>query len=700
MKTFPGIQIKTTGLIVAGLIFVAAIGALYLTVKFAESEMERDSLVWQNQMTVVIGGRETALEEWLDAQKKSLSRLAENPSLRLYLGSLKAEKGEGNLNNEALAHRDYLENQLKATALQQGYIREGAASDYRIAANVERPRVAGLALTSPEGLIMVSSPNMPGVTRAIAAYMAAGAASETLIVGPYKGESGLATLAFISPVFGVQDDAESPAIGFAVGIKALADDFYQKLVQPGDISRTGRTYLVRQRNGVVDYLSPLVGRNGQHHAPLSLSLDGKSSSLAAAFTIHNEKAFGEKNNFEGRKVWVTGRNIDGTDWFMLRTIASDEVMGAIRSRSRNIITISTLVVIILCVVIAMIWRHGISVRVAESAKQQRILAKKHEKISRFLKVVSDSQPTAISALDDQGRYTFANAEAARLAGISAQEMVGKAMTSLLDKNMAATAADNVDEVLKSARPLSGIEQEDHTNTTIKADYIPLHVEQEKGVLMVREDISELVEERQRRENALKNLISTLTMIIDSRDPYSAEHSKRVAQVSGIIAAEMGVSERVRETAEIAGAMMNLGKILVPREILTRPDGLSNDELETVRDSILKTANMLEGVDFDGPVVECLRQIQAHWDGSGSPTLAGEDILPSARIVAVANAFVGMTSARAHRPGTKLEKASMILLEEAGQIFDRKAVTALMNVLENKDGLSLWQHFGDPLPDLV
>lgn len=700
MTVFPGVQTKITGLIVAGLIFVAAIGALYLTVKFAESEMERDSLVWQNQMTVVIGGRETALEEWLDAQKKSLSRLAENPSLRLYLGSLKAEKGEGNLDNEALAHRDYLENQLKATALQQGYIREGAASDYRIAANVERARVAGLALTSPEGLIMVSSPNMPVVTRAIAAYMAAGAASETLIVGPYKGESGLATLAFISPVFGVQDDAESPAIGFAVGIKALGDDFYQKLVQPGDIRRTGRTYLVRERNGVVDYLSPLVGRNGQHHAPLSLSLDGKSTSLAAAFTIHNEKAFGEKNNFEGQKVWVTGRNIDGTDWFMLRTIASDEVMGAIRSRSRNIITISTLVVIILCVVIAMIWRHGISVRVAESAKQQRILAKKHEKISRFLKVVSDSQPTAISALDDQGRYTFANAEAARLAGISAQEMVGKAMTSLLDKTMAATAADNVDEVLKTARPLSGIEQDAQSSLTIKADYIPLHVEQEKGVLMVREDISELVEERQRRENALKNLISTLTMIIDSRDPYSAEHSKRVAQVSGIIAAEMGVSERVRETAEIAGAMMNLGKILVPREILTRPDGLSNDELETVRDSILKTANMLEGVDFDGPVVECLRQIQAHWDGSGSPALAGEDILPSARIVAVANAFVGMTSARAHRPGTKLEKASMILLEEAGHIFDRKAVTALMNVLENKDGLSLWQHFGDPLPDLV
>jgi HD-GYP domain-containing protein (c-di-GMP phosphodiesterase class II) len=112
---------------------------------------------------------------------------------------------------------------------------------------------------------------------------------------------------------------------------------------------------------------------------------------------------------------------------------------------------------------------------------------------------------------------------------------------------------------------------------------------------------------------------------------------------------------------------------------------------------MKTADMLETVEFDGPVVKTLRQLRAHWDGSGSPQgLSGEDILLSARIVAVANAFVGMSSARAHRQGMEMEKAVLFLLNDADRIYDRKPVAALMNYLENKDGLEQWKEFGTPL----
>jgi len=702
MVVFPAIdtkaliQAKKMSFIVAALVLAGAIGALYLTVKFAKSEMERDSLVWQNRMTVVISGRENAVEDWVSNQTNSLTKLAENPSLQIYLASLERGADAAEMGEEALAHRGYLENQLKAMALQQGYVDHSRPSAYDIAANIEKPKIAGLALSNPQGQVMVSSPNMPPITKAVAAYLEKGAGNETMVYGPYAGETGRATLAFVSPVHGVQDDVNSPAIGFAVGIKPLGDDFYQKLIQPGDISKTGKNYLVRDRDGIIDYLSPLRAENGQLHAPLSLSLDDSTPSLAAKYAVQHEKAFAQMNNFEGRKVWVTGRAIEGTDWFILRTVDGEEVMGAIRSRTRSIITISTLGVILLCAVIGMIWRHGVSVRVAESAQRQKILAKKHEKLGHFLKVISDSQPTAIWALGAQGQTIFANIQAAELAAVSPDEMVGRKIKGLLDKTLARPVMDAVEKVTETSQPFSRVEFDEQENTTIKADYIPLQVGQQKGVLMVREDISELVEERQRRENALKSLIHTLTKIIDSRDPFSAQHSKRVAWVARTIADEMGVEEIDCETAEIAGAMMNLGKILVPREILTRPDDLSKDELEEVRGSILKSAQMLEEVDFDGPVVDCLRQIQAHWDGSGSPALAGEDILLSARIVAVANAFVGMASARAHRPGTDLEETSLALMADAGRIYDRKAVSALMNFLENKGGLQLWQDFGKPL----
>ena len=63
---------------------------------------------------------------------------------------------------------------------------------------------------------------------------------------------------------------------------------------------------------------------------------------------------------------------------------------------------------------------------------------------------------------------------------------------------------------------------------------------------------------------------------------------------------------------------------------------------------------------------------------------------------MANAFVGMSSARAHRAGMDMEKATVLLLNDADRIYDRKPVTALMNYLENKDGLQQWAGFGVPL----
>ncbi|MDG1996491.1 MAG: HD domain-containing phosphohydrolase [Emcibacteraceae bacterium] len=141
-------------------------------------------------------------------------------------------------------------------------------------------------------------------------------------------------------------------------------------------------------------------------------------------------------------------------------------------------------------------------------------------------------------------------------------------------------------------------------------------------------------------------------------------------------------------------MMNLGKILVSREILTKPGKLSNDELKIIRNSILKSADMIKGIEFEGPVCETLKQVQAHWDGTGEPNgLSGDDILLSARIVSVANAFVGMTSARAHRNGLDMLQAITMMMEESDKKYDRRPVIALMNFIENKGGLTEWQHFG-------
>lgn len=701
-------KIKSAGGLLAVLILVGAGTALFLALRFAQSEADRDSLVWQRQMAVVINSREVAVEEWLADQKKIIASLAENPSLRIYLGNIEAVgpeesqkvEAQAALDNETRAQAAYLENQMKAVALQNGYITELNADD-QVNANIPRNRTSGLALTNPQGQLIVSTSNMPSVIRSVAYYLESGAGSEASSFGPYLAEDGTAVIAFIAPVFGVQDDTSSPAIGFAVGIKKLPHDFYQKLIQPGDTSRTAKNYLVRKNGEVMEYLSPLMVPNGDVSAPLSMALDAGNQSLAAVFAVENAEettgAFGERVNYAGEKVLVTGRKILGTDWVLMRTVASAEVLGAIETRKRNIVWIAGLTILALSITLLLIWRHGVSVRVAHAAEKQRILARRYEKLSHFLQIVTDSQPTVITAVDDQGRYTFANAHAVADTGINHDDLIGQKITTVHGQVISPRMEDFCRQVLQQTKALSIIEKLPEGNVTIKSDYVPLAVDQETGVLMVTEDITELVRERELRVTALKNLVQTLTMIIDSRDPHSARHSERVALVALTIAQEMNADEVVCETSNIAGALMNLGKIMVPRELLTRPKGLSEEELATVRSSMMKSADLLESVEFNGPVVETLRQIRAHWDGSGVPEgLAREDILLSARIVAVANAFVGMTSARAHRSGMDMEKATLLLLNDADRVYDRKPVAALMNYLENKGGLEQWKIFGVPL----
>src|SRR3546814_11728471 len=97
-------------------------------------------------------------------------------------------------------------------------------------------------------------------------------------------------------------------------------------------------------------------------------------------------------------------------------------------------------------------------------------------------------------------------------------------------------------------------------------------------------------------------------------------------------------------------------------------------MHTVRNSVVASADLIRNSESERPVEETLRQLQEQYDGSGGPKgLKGDGILLTARVVAVANAFVGMVSARSWRAGMDFDKAVDVLLGEVGKSFDRKSV---------------------------
>ena len=213
------------------------------------------------------------------------------------------------------------------------------------------------------------------------------------------------------------------------------------------------------------------------------------------------------------------------------------------------------------------------------------------------------------------------------------------------------------------------------------------------VLMIIDDITEFSREQLKSEARLKQLVTTLATVVDKRDPSSDSRSSDVGDVARSIAEELGCERKDVDTAAFAGNLKNLGSLYIPPELMGRPLGeLEDTARKSLTTSYITSANLLQGIDFEGPVVETIRQSQERVDGAGPQKLQGEGILLTSRIVAVAAAFVELTSPRDGSNGMSLEEASAQLLRDSGTMYDRRVVSALLNHLENHGGAIKWAHF--------
>ncbi|MFQ5765274.1 MAG: HD domain-containing phosphohydrolase, partial [Rhodospirillales bacterium] len=462
-------------------------------------------------------------------------------------------------------------------------------------------------------------------------------------------------------------------------------------------AKTTETYLVRAKGATVEYLTPLA--DGTPALKRSMSAD--TSDLAAAYALQKPGGFAVKRDYAGVDVLAASRPIANLPWVLIRKISRVEALSATDTRLTTMLVVFVLLIVGVAVAIIAVWRHGSSLRATQAAANMKVALERFENMSKFMRVVTNSQPNVIVAVDGETKYTFANEPAAREAGIPAEAMLGKTMASIIGPIKAQTYAAINESVLKNFERethtlVFGDEDTEEDFQMVQGDFVPLRGDRDfpPAVLTVLNDITELTHERRRSEKMLRGLINTLVGVVDRRDPYSANHSARVAEAARAIAVEMGLDDVDCRTVDIAGNLMNLGKIFIPAEVLTKTADLTEEEKAAVANAYLVTVDLLADVTFEGPVVDTIRQLGETWDGGGPLGLKEEEILVTARVLAVANAFVGMVSARAYRGAMPFQKAADILLEETGTKLDRRAVTALVNYLENRGGNRRWAHFGE------
>jgi putative two-component system response regulator len=202
--------------------------------------------------------------------------------------------------------------------------------------------------------------------------------------------------------------------------------------------------------------------------------------------------------------------------------------------------------------------------------------------------------------------------------------------------------------------------------------------------MVGERTDALRDSMQKLRKALEGSIQAMALTLEMRDPYTAGHQQRVADLASSIAKELGFSEDRINGLYMAGVIHDLGKISIPAEILSKPGKISKIEFDLIKTHPKVGYDILEAIEFPWPIARMVLEHHERIDGSGYPSgLSGEELLLEAKIIGVADVVEAMASHRPYRPALGIEKALDEISENKGKLYDPDVVEACLKLFGEK-----------------
>jgi HD-GYP domain-containing protein (c-di-GMP phosphodiesterase class II) len=676
--------------VLALLVIVMAVVGSALVARFVAAERSRELLSWQNRLSLIADSRASDIEAWLDRHFKELGNVASNPSLQLYLTELQSESRDTTANAEDPAQAVFLRNLLSITADRMGFVEKSSTELKSIHADVRQPAGVGLAIVDKAGKILVATAGLPALDAELTHKIGQVPLKQQSLIDIFTTPSGARQIGFVLPIYPIDVDTNTTQpIGRLIGVKNVGDDLFKLLHQPGATEQTLAAILLRKENDNAVYLSP---QDGEEDTATSLALN--TPELDAAYALTSPGDFAVKKDAQSHATLMTSRAIAHSPWVMMLHIDRNQALRDSDTWVKQIQYSLLFALLAMIGAVVAIWYYGTSKRTLLLSLETQRMAAKSLAQEQLLRVVADNQMEPIVIADQENIARFANAKAAQAFHLQTTDVAGKDLVALMGTTYAKGYIEANKLALSRHAPYVRTWAMENGTTTsiIRSAHVPLpHVPVEglpmpsPGVLMIDQDITEVVNEREHRMRILRQLVDMLVHMVDSRDPYAASHSACVAFVARAIAAGMGLDQTRVETTEIAGKLMNIGKILVPSEVLTKAASLTDNEMREIRDAMGSSVSLLEKIEFDGPVVDTLRQSQEHYDGTGPLGLRGEGIMVTARIIAATNAFIGMISPRSYRNALSFEQAIKILLGKIDTQFDRRVVVALADFVENQHG---------------
>ncbi|HOD62784.1 MAG TPA: PAS domain S-box protein [Smithellaceae bacterium] len=339
---------------------------------------------------------------------------------------------------------------------------------------------------------------------------------------------------------------------------------------------------------------------------------------------------------------------------------------------------------------------GIAPQIGISIKNAIAHQKIKESEERF-RSLSENAPDIIYTLGIKGKFTYINPVIETILGYRPEEIIGRYFIDIVRKE----DVHRCIEFFKQVR--------DHQQTIKEEMGILLHkdgteryfsfscapnfdseshfigvVGTFKNMTDIRKSEMELKKSFEKLQSVMSSTIDAISIIVESRDPYTAGHQRRVTQLATAIACELALSKEKIDLIRMGSLIHDIGKIYIPSEILTKPMKLNDIEYAMIKSHPEVARKILKQVDFIPTVVDMVYQHHERIDGSGYPRkLKRDDILIEARILAVADTVEAMATHRPYRASLGIEKALEEIENQRGILYDEAVADACLVLFREK-----------------
>lgn len=296
-------------------------------------------------------------------------------------------------------------------------------------------------------------------------------------------------------------------------------------------------------------------------------------------------------------------------------------------------------------------------------------------------------------VSDKLVYTYVSRNIYDILGFEPEEVIGKTPVDLMPLKEANRVARVLANALADKKPFAFMENiclhKDGHKVVLESSGVPFFDAggNVSGFRGMNRDVTERKRTEEEAQESFRKLqrtvegtIQAIALTVETRDPYTAGHQRRVTKLAHAIAREMSLSNDQIQRIRISGLLHDLGKIFIPTEILSKPGQLTDVEFAIIKSHPQAGYEILKNIEFPWPISDIVVQHHERMDGSGYPAgLKGDEIVMEARILIVADVVEAMSSHRPYRPAIGLEKALKEIVNNKGVLYDASVVEACMRV---------------------